>query len=502
MEPIEIKSLCWDIPNMSWVNSLNEFLNSIKDDDVYLYENVVGNLYILGNFKHVDNELLGDYIYCGCEGTWHGFSSFFNNHDVSNQNKTFSRAIYLGNYAGNLMNIPKNLQDIAKEYLQQNNFEKKSWDIEFTKPKYSGTWDVYLNDEEIDTVFYNTDCDEDYIRHSLINHDGYDPSIVVKNRYKRKKKSWDIKQENIFDEFITGDVLEVKEPDEASYYLLFLAQDPRDRGIICISGMSLDEVEGVYTAFTKREIKKMIKDPNGFNQELEVEHARWIPESDLIKEDTVIEMVWHVEHPGIDRITSDIKEKITWDITNSTKFKLGDKVKIISKSMPYYTDQFDKMGVVTNIWVNGKDFFESKGFEDYKKRFPNTILIDIPIYTVDINGAYFFAEEDLEPMDNKVAWDIPINDFEVGDIVKVINWKIFSWYCNNVGNKAYYNDDSKILQVCRVDYSEHPDWTEEWQYGEIVLSFIHKDVDYTDISPKTFSIPPNKAKLAIKKIKT
>jgi len=76
MEPIEIKSLCWDIPNMSWVNSLNEFLNSIKDDDVYLYENVVGNLYILGNFKHVDNELLGDYIYCGCEGTWHGFSSF------------------------------------------------------------------------------------------------------------------------------------------------------------------------------------------------------------------------------------------------------------------------------------------------------------------------------------------------------------------------------------------------------------------------------------------
>lgn len=41
-------------------------------------------------------------------------------------------------------------------------------------------WDVYLNRKWIDTVFFDGDLDEDYVRRSLINHDGYHPSIVVR----------------------------------------------------------------------------------------------------------------------------------------------------------------------------------------------------------------------------------------------------------------------------------------------------------------------------------
>lgn len=31
----------------------------------------------------------------------------------------------------------------------------------------------------IDTVFYDDDCDEDYVRRGLINHDGYPSDIIV-----------------------------------------------------------------------------------------------------------------------------------------------------------------------------------------------------------------------------------------------------------------------------------------------------------------------------------
>lgn len=48
-------------------------------------------------------------------------------------------------------------------------------------------WDVYLPREyegsiQIDTVFYNRGCAADYVRRSLIEHDGYDPRIVVVRR--------------------------------------------------------------------------------------------------------------------------------------------------------------------------------------------------------------------------------------------------------------------------------------------------------------------------------
>jgi hypothetical protein len=44
-------------------------------------------------------------------------------------------------------------------------------------------WDVYLNGKLIDSVPYEKNCDKEYVKKSLIEHDGYDPRIVI-----RKKK--------------------------------------------------------------------------------------------------------------------------------------------------------------------------------------------------------------------------------------------------------------------------------------------------------------------------
>ena len=40
-------------------------------------------------------------------------------------------------------------------------------------------WNVYLGDRLIDTVFFQEGCDEDWVRRSLIEHDGYDGRIRV-----------------------------------------------------------------------------------------------------------------------------------------------------------------------------------------------------------------------------------------------------------------------------------------------------------------------------------
>lgn len=45
-------------------------------------------------------------------------------------------------------------------------------------------WNVYVDraypDWLIDTVFYTSDCDAEYVRNSLINHDGYPANIIVR----------------------------------------------------------------------------------------------------------------------------------------------------------------------------------------------------------------------------------------------------------------------------------------------------------------------------------
>jgi hypothetical protein len=46
-------------------------------------------------------------------------------------------------------------------------------------------WNVYLINKhgveiEIDTVFYNNNCDAEYVKKGLIEHDGYNPNIEVR----------------------------------------------------------------------------------------------------------------------------------------------------------------------------------------------------------------------------------------------------------------------------------------------------------------------------------
>lgn len=40
-------------------------------------------------------------------------------------------------------------------------------------------WDVYQDGNIIDTVWYDSDCDEHWVLDGLINHDGYAPDIQV-----------------------------------------------------------------------------------------------------------------------------------------------------------------------------------------------------------------------------------------------------------------------------------------------------------------------------------
>lgn len=49
-------------------------------------------------------------------------------------------------------------------------------------------WDVYLNERLIDTVFYDADCDKDYVQRGLVNHDGYDPRIEVRRAPAQRRK--------------------------------------------------------------------------------------------------------------------------------------------------------------------------------------------------------------------------------------------------------------------------------------------------------------------------
>lgn len=44
----------------------------------------------------------------------------------------------------------------------------------------SQTFDIYLHNKHIDTVFFDEDMTAEEVKRSLINHDGYHPKIVVR----------------------------------------------------------------------------------------------------------------------------------------------------------------------------------------------------------------------------------------------------------------------------------------------------------------------------------
>jgi hypothetical protein len=47
-------------------------------------------------------------------------------------------------------------------------------------------WNVYLHSKCIDTVFYDSDCDADYVQRGLVVHDGYHPAITVRRSHPRE----------------------------------------------------------------------------------------------------------------------------------------------------------------------------------------------------------------------------------------------------------------------------------------------------------------------------
>ena len=46
-------------------------------------------------------------------------------------------------------------------------------------------WDVYKGDKLIDTVSFNSECDAEYVKDSLIKKDGFSSDIVVKVQEKK-----------------------------------------------------------------------------------------------------------------------------------------------------------------------------------------------------------------------------------------------------------------------------------------------------------------------------
>ena len=74
-----------------------------------------------------------------------------------------------------------------------------------TQTKHQKEVKIYLHGKHIDTVFYDNDCDEDYILDGLINHDGYNPAIKIEIMRKFKEefteKDFDLVNEAIYNQF-------------------------------------------------------------------------------------------------------------------------------------------------------------------------------------------------------------------------------------------------------------------------------------------------------------
>ena len=51
---------------------------------------------------------------------------------------------------------------------------------------------VWLQGKHIDTVFWVDNSDKEEVKHSLINHDGYDPGIEVTQERKRKQLTTEV----------------------------------------------------------------------------------------------------------------------------------------------------------------------------------------------------------------------------------------------------------------------------------------------------------------------
>ena len=43
-------------------------------------------------------------------------------------------------------------------------------------------WQVFLGGKEINTVYFTPDCGAEYVKNSLVDHDGMNPNIQIRKR--------------------------------------------------------------------------------------------------------------------------------------------------------------------------------------------------------------------------------------------------------------------------------------------------------------------------------
>lgn len=53
-------------------------------------------------------------------------------------------------------------------------------------------WNVKLGRKIIDKVFYDDNCDKEWVKACLINHDGYDAAIIVTKVRRKLKSEWEL----------------------------------------------------------------------------------------------------------------------------------------------------------------------------------------------------------------------------------------------------------------------------------------------------------------------
>lgn len=49
-------------------------------------------------------------------------------------------------------------------------------------------WDVFVGNKCVDSVPYDSDCDAEYVRTTLVEHDRYPPQIKVRRVERTKKR--------------------------------------------------------------------------------------------------------------------------------------------------------------------------------------------------------------------------------------------------------------------------------------------------------------------------
>lgn len=120
----------------------------------------------------------------------------------------------------------------------------------------SDSFDVFLNGENIDTVFSSVgsyDCEE--MKRSLVNHDGYDPSIEVRKARKqsasaRKEKTMKKSEEKKIDQKIES--IYRKRCSGIQINIMDIGKVFKVGKAAALAGMSDEQIENEIFAFVQK----------------------------------------------------------------------------------------------------------------------------------------------------------------------------------------------------------------------------------------------------------